>query len=48
LNADGVAKDEDRRSVSSLPARISFLGEGSAGIVSEEAAGSFHRTADSN
>jgi hypothetical protein len=37
LNVDGVAKDECRRSVSSFPACISLLGEGSAGIVSEEA-----------
>jgi hypothetical protein len=48
LNADGVAKDKDRRSVSSFPARISLLGEGSAGIVSEEAAGNFTPAADSN
>ena len=41
LNADGVAKDESRRSVSSFPACISLLGEGSAGIVSEGAAGSW-------
>jgi len=37
-----------RRSVSSFPACISLLGEGSAGIVSEEAAPSTSEQLDSN